>query len=617
MQKQILCGQRFDGLVDSIRSQITKSFTNFVSYVLKNVVNDYALTTLSKTSTNDFESMLNLIDCLSFEPSNNRGDDMYNQKQNITIQAITDYSYIPLTPLFHLFNQRIETYANELKMNYLSRHTQSTDKNEEIDSNGGRKAITTADNDNNFSDNAYTTDTFRNELYRKIIFSDEILKTIIEEGSTDLIDLYRQDLVRTFCTITEKSKDDLEKCSETIKYVSKWLQLFDERDQIEFETIKNKRNEDIWLLCHVYTSFIYERNDLLSLYIACRTLDRLCLEPKNIYNNNNHHRTTLDRSEFREQIFIEMFNALWKNLCDICSSQIINYTAWIQIYSFVSRYYPSEKICDQSQLRYMRSKLELMQIAYILFLNGTIPTSNELIQILMNENYFPSNSYYYSINQLLDLINNYFNIKNCSAEVKNTFMTDIQQWIIVILKNNKQKDDIQCQIENLFKYLIYSDRQIRSSVKQCFFNQLYHVKVIENYNLPYHPFLTENYERQDDNATIIMNLYFFYIKDILNDKTMTCAFIHKIHEFKVNILPNSIKQIKILQDLHQLIKNYLVIYCSALFLCDDNYGDNTEQWRRLLKNILTNYAPLQTEQHEHLFNNELQLFLSTIIIRQN
>ncbi|CAF1616476.1 unnamed protein product, partial [Didymodactylos carnosus] len=124
--KQILCGQRFDGLVDSIRSQITKSFTNFVSYVLKNVVNDYALTTLSKTSTNGFESMLNLIDYLSFESSNNRGDDMCNQKQNITIQVITHYSYIPLTPLFHLFNQRIETYANELKMNYLSRHTQST-----------------------------------------------------------------------------------------------------------------------------------------------------------------------------------------------------------------------------------------------------------------------------------------------------------------------------------------------------------------------------------------------------------------------------------------------------------------------------------------------------------
>ncbi|CAF1317311.1 unnamed protein product [Didymodactylos carnosus] len=64
-----------------------------------------------------------------------------------------------------------------------------------------------------------------------------------------------------------------------------------------------------------------------------------------------------------------------------------------------------------------------------------------------------------------------------------------------------------------------------------------HVKVIENYNLPYHPFLTENYERQDDNATIIMNLYFFYIKDILNDKTMTCAFIHKLHEFKNYLFP--------------------------------------------------------------------------------
>ncbi|CAF1398523.1 unnamed protein product, partial [Didymodactylos carnosus] len=123
--KQILCGQRFDGLVDSIHLQITKSFTNFMSYVLKNIVNDYALTSLWKTSTNGFESMLNLIDYLSFESANNQGDDIYNQKQNIAIQVITHYSYIPLTPLFHLFHQRIETYANELKINNLLQHTHS------------------------------------------------------------------------------------------------------------------------------------------------------------------------------------------------------------------------------------------------------------------------------------------------------------------------------------------------------------------------------------------------------------------------------------------------------------------------------------------------------------
>ncbi|CAF1426052.1 unnamed protein product [Didymodactylos carnosus] len=98
----------------------------------------------------------------------------------------------------------------------------STD--EETNNSNGRSAITTADNDN-----ACTTDTFRNKLYQKIIVSDEILKTIIEDGSTDLINLYGQDLIRTFCKITEKNNSDYEKCTETIKYVSKWLQLFDEK----------------------------------------------------------------------------------------------------------------------------------------------------------------------------------------------------------------------------------------------------------------------------------------------------------------------------------------------------------------------------------------------------
>ncbi|CAF4659570.1 unnamed protein product, partial [Didymodactylos carnosus] len=159
---------------------------------------------------------------------------------------------------------------------------------------------------------------------------------------------------------------------------SKWLQLFDERDHIEFDNIKDKRNEDIWLLCHVYTSFIYDKNDLLSLYIACRTLDRLRQQQQKTIYHNDYQNTPLDRTEFRERIFIEMFNSLWKNLCDICSSKVndqtIDYTIWIQIYSFVSRYYPSEKVLDYSQLREMKSKIELMQIAYILFLNETIPS---------------------------------------------------------------------------------------------------------------------------------------------------------------------------------------------------------------------------------------------------
>ncbi|CAF1508798.1 unnamed protein product, partial [Didymodactylos carnosus] len=159
---------------------------------------------------------------------------------------------------------------------------------------------------------------------------------------------------------------------------------------------------------------------------------------------------------------------------------------------------------------------------------------------------------------------------------------DIQQWVIGILKGNKRKDDIQCQIENLFKYLIHSNCQIRKSVKQCFFNQLCnliielkqekftntlnmteilniltgiivkclpeHVKEIKDYNLPYHPCLTkeEEEQQQDDTSTVIIDLYFFYVKNILNDKTITCAMIHQIHESKVNVSPSSTKRYEIL-----------------------------------------------------------------------
>ncbi|CAF1164736.1 unnamed protein product [Didymodactylos carnosus] len=148
------------------------------------------------------------------------------------------------------------------------------------------------------------------------------------------------------------------------------------------------------------------------------------------------------------------------------------------------------------------------------------------------------------------------------------------------------------------------------------------VKEIKDYNLPYHPCLIkeeeeEEEQQQDDTSTVISDLYFFYVKNILNDKTITCAMIHQIHESKVNVSPSSTKRYEILQNLHRFIKYYLVIYCSGLFLCEENHGDNTEQWHQLLKNILINYIPLQIDQHEHLFSNELQLFLSTIIIRQN
>ncbi|CAF1570178.1 unnamed protein product, partial [Didymodactylos carnosus] len=62
--KQIVCGKKFLGLVDSISKEIHDSFTHFVSSILIYLVNDYGLETLSRTSslTKNYEMMLNLID---------------------------------------------------------------------------------------------------------------------------------------------------------------------------------------------------------------------------------------------------------------------------------------------------------------------------------------------------------------------------------------------------------------------------------------------------------------------------------------------------------------------------------------------------------------------------
>ena len=62
LSKDILCGKRFDGLVDSIQSQTRLSFTNFICNILKCVVTDYGLETLPKLSNiNDgYDTMFNL-----------------------------------------------------------------------------------------------------------------------------------------------------------------------------------------------------------------------------------------------------------------------------------------------------------------------------------------------------------------------------------------------------------------------------------------------------------------------------------------------------------------------------------------------------------------------------
>jgi hypothetical protein len=124
ISKDILCGKRFDGLVESIQSQTRISFTNFVSNVFKFIVNDYGLDTLSTLSNvrNGYDSMLELIDYSSFATDDDK-DTISPLTQGI-FQLVSHYACIPQTPLYHLFHQRIKSCADEIKLTLILKQTE-------------------------------------------------------------------------------------------------------------------------------------------------------------------------------------------------------------------------------------------------------------------------------------------------------------------------------------------------------------------------------------------------------------------------------------------------------------------------------------------------------------
>ncbi len=122
ISKDILCGKRFDGLIDSIQSQTRNSFTNFVSNIFKFIVNDYGLETLTKLSTDhqNYGSLLNLIDYQSFAVNDDQDIFSSTTTQGI-FQLVTHYSCIPQTPLYHLLHQRIKAHADQIKLTLIRR----------------------------------------------------------------------------------------------------------------------------------------------------------------------------------------------------------------------------------------------------------------------------------------------------------------------------------------------------------------------------------------------------------------------------------------------------------------------------------------------------------------
>ncbi|CAF1366374.1 unnamed protein product, partial [Adineta steineri] len=614
LSKDILCGKRFDGLVDSIQSQTRLSFNNFVCNIFKHIVNDYGLETLSKLSNiNDgYDTMLNLIDHVSV--SNEQENDLLSTNSQTIFQLVTHYACIPQTPLYHLFHQRIKSYSDEIKLRFIEK---------------------TAEH-NNMNENEHTIEEFRFELI-KAIEKDSILMKIINKS---VLETYSNDLVQTFCTIVEKNfTDDRIKCQKSIEFISRWLRLVDENEQ---RVLDEYRHEDIWRLAHVYTSFEYDRNDLFSLYSACRIMDRL--DQTQTFYHQLFDNETSTRSLVRERLFRRMFDDLWENLSNVCFNHQTKET-WVLCYTMISKYYPSNKVLEQTQLIDIKSRIEFMNLAYFILLNENLTKSEELVIKLLQQfeflqenepNYYggqQKSPYIERYSSIIETVNKYIEENNLP---KSILMIDIQQWVISILKANDTS--YREEIFSLFKYLNQPICPLSLTIKEFLFDELANIylkylprnqmvkdtwdrihllptmircvsdgNLLENYRLPYHPSVIN----QENTRSILFDLFFSYMKRLMTNEVVHCTLINKIIQSTTPTIDNRQLQ-PLVETVFRQLKDYFLIQLTALLLGQtDRSVEDQADINRILLYMINNYLSIQNNATE--LSEPLQNFLSIIV----
>ncbi|CAF3121404.1 unnamed protein product [Rotaria socialis] len=635
ISKDILCGKRFDGLIESIQSQTRNSFTNFASNVFKFIVNDYGLETLPKLSTDHkiYGSLLNLIDYQSFSVDDDK-DIFSSPTTQGVFQLSTHYPCIPQTPLYYLFHQRVKKHADDIKETLVRTLTKHQGKEDGLrDDYYDAPQVTTADcsNENENEMTQYKFEQYRIRLIDCIV-NDNVLADTISER---IVQSYSTDLIRTFCSVVENNFDNNPiQCQQAVEFMSRWLLLIDDNDRQSLESYPNK---DVWFLAHVYTLFEYEQNDLISMYSAFRIITRISsgsLSYDNLFDEEN-----ITRSYLRETFFCLIFNYLWENLNKLCTNNE-NYETWIYAYTFISKYYPSEKILRGMQLSDIKSQLEFMNLSYLIFLNDTISEPHQLITILLKEtNINRSSVCLRLLPKMADIIYRHLTDKNIA---NSTLFIDLQQWAIALLKSIKQpsKQDIYF----LLKYIDQSTCPLSLAMKQFLFDELINILLqiedpnkqyfdiwdrfkmiphliecisnvdLENYKIPYHPsIVSDNNDLQT--RQILFDLYFFHLRCQMTNESITTSLINKGMLLRLPTIQNR-RLIPIGENLFKQLKDYLRIKMIALLLCEIILNKNElDDVNRIMSTIINEF--LLIDEQSTQFNNYLELFLSTIISKKS
>ncbi|CAF4930839.1 unnamed protein product, partial [Rotaria sp. Silwood1] len=490
-----------------------------------------------------------------------------------------------------------------------------------------------------------TREQFCNQLIQSIT-NDKILSKII---SLSILQSYTNDLVRILSTVIEKNFHDRQtQHQKTIDFVCRWLLLVDEDEK---ESLSSSFNHHIWQLAHVYTSIEYDENDLLSLYSACRIAEDL--DPNQSFYQDLLAEENISRSKVRENLFQLMFHRLWTNLCHLIETNE-DAKKWIQSYTLISKYYPSDKVLKRLEFVQMKVNIEFMSFVYLILLNEKTPQPIKLIQKLLNDTSLiqdggdgrhrnlEESSCLKLLPTIIQTIDQYFKENNAN---NGTLMMDIQQWILATLKVSKGSS--YQEIISLLKFLNQPTCHLSLPMKQLIFDELIKILIeisqqkrlnvpqqqfidawdrisflsvmteciddetLENYQIPYHTSVINNTNQNH----MLMDLLFFHLRRLINNERIRPSFINKI---LLSNLPriNDANRVAIADKVFKQLKDYFILLTTGLLLCQPDL-DNEDQQKinQIIGTVIDQYLIIPKPFVQ--LSKNLELFFSVIVAKKS
>ncbi|CAF4496678.1 unnamed protein product, partial [Didymodactylos carnosus] len=358
------------------------------------------------------------------------------------------------------------------------------------------------------------------------------------------------------------------------------------------------------------------------------------------------------RSKVRENLFQLMFRHLWTNLCHLCQTNE-DTKQWIHSYTLISKYYPSERVLQRMEFVHMKTKIEFMNLVYLILLNEKTPQPIKLIQQLLNDTSllqddidgrhikFDGSSCLQLLSTIIQTIDRYFEENN---DNNGTLMIDIQQWIIATLKGSKRSS--HQEIISLLKFLNQPACHLSLPMKQFLFDELANISIensrqnrmnaqrqftdfwdrisllsvimecitnenLENYQIPYHPSVITDVNQN----YMLIDLFYFHLQRLTNDEKIRPDLINKILLSSLPKITN-VHRIPIAEKVFKQLKEYFLLRTTALLLCQTDLNNEDQQRiNNILMTVISQYLTIPTPLVQ--LSNYVELFCSIIIIKRS